>query len=191
MALLKIKDTDGTWQAQGNVGVFGSSGGSNTEILFFDISIDTTCAYKEIELGDTYKIKRVYGGGFIKGDSSSSASGALYIGNPSIGEYGMGITLRRYETLKNDLYISYDIPIANTNDKTTLDSLLYRMYGGVIGESSTNNVSSLGVQSVLKEAMINMSVPMNKIVLQYQNRRIQLNAGTHIYLWLEVEKEPT
>lgn len=25
MALLKIKDTDGTWQAQGNVGVFGSS----------------------------------------------------------------------------------------------------------------------------------------------------------------------
>lgn len=25
MAVLKIKDTDGTWQAQGNVGVFGSS----------------------------------------------------------------------------------------------------------------------------------------------------------------------
>ena len=35
MALLKIKDTDGTWQAQGNVGVFGN----NTEKLTFDIDI--------------------------------------------------------------------------------------------------------------------------------------------------------
>ena len=26
MALLKIKDTDGIWKSQGNVGVFGSSG---------------------------------------------------------------------------------------------------------------------------------------------------------------------
>lgn len=44
MALLKIKDTDGTWKAQGNVGVFGSSD-SREWVLIDEIILSEDAAY--------------------------------------------------------------------------------------------------------------------------------------------------
>ena len=84
MALLKIKDTDGAWKAQGNVGVFRN----NTEILTFDIDIKETIEYRELDFGDTYRIKRVYGGGKLVGDIQSTAGTSLFIIPSYLGQYG-------------------------------------------------------------------------------------------------------
>ena len=184
MALLKIKDTDGTWKAQGNVGVFGN----NTEILTFDIDIKETIEYKELDLGDMYRIKRVYGGGKLVGDIQSTASASLFIIPSYLGQYGQGLMIRKYATMDTYIYISFDILIPNTNGITTSDTILSKMYNGVIGEATNSNITNLYSYPVSKSAFDNFSSPVSKINLQYENRSIQLNAGTHLYLWLEVEK---
>ena len=90
--------------------------------------------------------------------------------------------------MDTDVYISFDILIPNTNGITTSDTILSKMYNGVIGEATNSNITNLYSYPVSKSAFDNFSNPVSKINLQYQNRSIQLNAGTHLYLWLEVEK---
>ena len=159
--------------------------------MAFDIGIEETIEYKELDLGDTYRIKMVYSGGKLVGDSESTVSASLFIIPSSLGQYGQGLMIRKYATMKTDVYISFDIWVPNTNGITTSDTILSKMYNGVIGEDVNSNITNLYGYPVSKSAFDNFSSPVSKINLQYQNRSLQLNAGTHLYLWLEVEKVTT
>lgn len=80
MALLKIKDTDGTWQAQGNVGVFGSSGGGDVVEEITTVTLNNDEHFSHILLSsENKKYKKIFG--YVSG---ANANIVLCFGNHAV-----------------------------------------------------------------------------------------------------------